>query len=48
MKNISTLLAALLLSGIVGVSCAPLTPYSPEEWQRRMDQWTDFIKEQND
>ncbi len=48
MKNISTLLAALLLSGIVGVSCAPLKPYSPEEWERKMDQWNEFIKEQND
>ncbi len=48
MKNISTLLAALLLSGIVGVSCAPLKPYSPEEWQQRMDQWIDYIVEQHD
>ncbi len=48
MKNISTLLAALLLSGIVVVSCSPLKPYSPEEWERKMDQWNEFIKEQND
>ncbi len=46
MKNISTLLAALLLSGIVGVSCAPLKPYSPEEWERKVDQFREWVKEQ--
>lgn len=43
MKNIITLLAALLLSGIIGLSCAPVTanqsPYSPEEWEQRMDEF---------
>ncbi len=48
MKNISTLLAAVLLSGIVGVSCAPLKPYSPEEWQLKMDQFfEDVVKSQD-
>ncbi len=48
MKNISTLLAAVLLSGIVGVSCAPVKPYSPEEWQLKMDQFfEDVVKSQD-